>query len=163
LASKAPIAIPAALESVKILPNLGENDTRLYGAITADAVHKAEIQAPERTRVLSMAVTATHGLDEGRPSSWSAAVDQLSCGLRDEPARLFIISAGNMRDQDAWIAHPSHLTTKSVEDPGQSWNAVTVGATTDRWTIDDPTFEGWKPLAEPGDLAPSSSTSSAWG
>lgn len=163
LASREPVAIPAALESVKILPNVGENEARLYGAITADAVHKAEIQAPERNRVLSMAVTADHDLREGRPSSWSAAVDQLSCGLRDDPARLFIVSAGNMRDRDAWLSHPSHLTTKSVEDPGQAWNALTVGATTNRWTIDDPTFEGWTPLAEPGDLAPSSSTSAAWG
>jgi hypothetical protein len=162
LSSNEPVRAPAVLESVKILPNVGENDPRLYGAITGDAVHKAEIQAPGRRRVLSMAISADSGTDEGRPSSWSAAVDQFACGLRDEPARLFVISAGNMRDRDAWIAHPAHLATKSVEDPGQAWNALTVGAATDRHIIDDETFDGWKVVAEPGDLAPSSSTSAAW-
>jgi hypothetical protein len=162
LNAKDSIEIPASLESVKILPNTGENEARLYGAITGDAVHKAEIQAPERRRVLSMAVTADDARDEGRPSSWSAAVDQLACGFKDEPARLFVISAGNMRDRDAWVAHPAHLSTKSVEDPAQAWNALTVGSTTDRWTIDDVTFDGWTPVAEPGDLSPSSSTSAAW-
>jgi hypothetical protein len=162
LGSRESIGIPAALESVKILPNAGENDARLYGAITGDAVHKAEIQAPRRRRVVSMAVTADSGRDEGRPSSWSAAADQLTCGLRDEPRRLFILSAGNMRDRDAWISHPAHLATESVHDPAQAWNALTVGAMTDRWTIDDPTFAGWLALAEPGDLSPSSSTSVGW-
>lgn len=162
LGSMDSVGIPAALESVKILPNRGENDARLYGAITGDAVHKAEIRAPHRRRVVSMAVTADSGRDEGRPSSWSAAVDQLTCGLRDEPPRLFVLSAGNMRDRGAWISHPAHLATESVQDPAQAWNALTVGAMTDRWTIDDPTFAGWQALAEPGDLSPSTSTSAAW-
>jgi hypothetical protein len=162
LGSTEPVGIPAALESVKILPNVAENDARLYGAITGDAVHKAEIQAPHRRRVFSMAVTADTGRDKGRPSSWSAAVDQLTCGLRDEPRRLFVLSAGNVRDREAWISHPAHLATESVQDPAQAWNALTVGAMTERWTIDDPTFTGWQALAEPGDLSPSSSTSAGW-
>jgi hypothetical protein len=162
LLSDEAVAIPAALESVKILPDAGENDARLYGAITSISISKAEIQAPERRRIFSMAVASRDGRDAGKPSSWSAAVDQLTCGLRDQPARLVVISAGNIDDRGAWIAHPSQLATESIHDPGQAWNAVTVGAMTDLWRLTDPTFDGWNALAEPGDLSPCTSTSASW-
>jgi hypothetical protein len=162
LTSNEPMDVPAVLESVKILPDVGENDARLYGAITHASVSKAEIQAPTRRRVFSMAVASRDGRDAGKPSSWSAAVDQVTCGLRDEPARLVVISAGNLDDRSAWTAHPSQLATESIHDPGQAWNAITVGAMTDLWRITDPTFEGWTPLAQPGDLSPCTSTSASW-
>ena len=38
------------LESVKILPDFGANDPKLYGHITASAVSLREIQAPHRER-----------------------------------------------------------------------------------------------------------------
>jgi hypothetical protein len=39
------------LESVKILPDRGQNDPDLYGYITASAIARAEIQTPQRRRV----------------------------------------------------------------------------------------------------------------
>jgi hypothetical protein len=66
------------LESVKVLAPIGENDPLLYGAITATGIGKAEALSPGRPRVFCMAVTSNVGLGRGRPSSWSAAVDQIA-------------------------------------------------------------------------------------
>ena len=64
------IHIPHCLESVKILPPQGANDPLLYGYITIQAVSLAEIQAPTRTHIPCMAVTAPEYYGRGRPSSW---------------------------------------------------------------------------------------------
>ena len=78
LAGNDPIAPPYRLESVRILPPASgpANDPELYGAITGEAIARAEVQAPQRRRAVAMAVTSTSPA-RGRPSSWSAAVDQL--------------------------------------------------------------------------------------
>ena len=61
------------LESVKILPPPpGENEKKLWGYVTSQAVSRAEIQAPDRQRILCMAVSAKAERDRGRPTSWSA-------------------------------------------------------------------------------------------
>lgn len=43
-----------------------------------------------------------------------------------------------------------------------AWNALTVGASTDRWQIDGEDFDGWQPMARSGDLSPSTTTSMTW-
>src|SRR5206468_10716564 len=71
----------------------------------------------------------------------------------------------NLRDQIASPEFGYPMTTDprcGVEDPGQSWNALTVGAVTNRVMITDPTYVGFKPIAPPGDLSPTSRTSLAW-
>jgi hypothetical protein len=45
------------LESVKVLPNAGENPRELYGTITAACVAKAEYQAASRRRAFCLTVT----------------------------------------------------------------------------------------------------------
>ena len=102
---------------------------------------------------------AGHG--PGRPSSWSAAVDQLAYGGDNEPRRLWMLAVGNS-DREAWKYYPDHLETEEIHDPGQAWNALTVGAHTERWQIEEADFEGWEPIAEPGELSPSTTTSSTW-
>ena len=49
------------LESVKILPDQGQNDPDLYGHITAAAISRAEIVAPQRRRAVCLAVTSEAG------------------------------------------------------------------------------------------------------
>src|SRR5690606_29312895 len=49
-----------------------------------------------------------------------------------------------------------------IEDPGQSWNALTVGGCTDKTTIDDDGYEDWLPYAGAGDLSPFTRTSVTW-
>ena len=92
LASADPVTLRHRLESVKILPPVGANDPDLYGAITAQATSRPEIQAPFRRRVFSMAVTAPADGERGQPTSWSAAIDALAAGLyirrRYRPPRL---------------------------------------------------------------------------
>jgi hypothetical protein len=49
-----------------------------------------------------------------------------------------------------------------VHDPGQSWNALTVGGYTEKVWIDTVENPGWEPLAQAGDLSPASCTSMDW-
>lgn len=162
LAGADTLDLPAWLESVKILPPPpGANDPELYGSVTEEAAHRVEVQRPRALRSHVMAVTTVDARDRGRPSSWSAAIDKLAYGGDGEPQRLWVLSAGNS-DRDAWGDHPDHLETEEIHDPGQAWNAVTVGAYTDRWRVDEADFDGWEPVAQPGDLSPSTSTSLTW-
>lgn len=156
-----PIRVAHCLESVKILPPRGANDPDLYGDITIQGVSRAVIEAPGRTHIGCMAVTSKDGRDHGRPSSWSAAIDKLTSGYDDNGRHLFIVSAGNT-DQDAWADYPWSNVRSSVHDPGQSWNALTVGAYTEKALLSDPDFAGYVPLAQPGELSPFSSTSLSW-
>lgn len=172
LTSREPITLRHRVESVKILPPRGTNPPELYGAITAQAVARPEITAPSRPRAFSMAVTASDERDRGQPTSWSAAIDALAAGRTFDPAthgliyldhgeeaarRLFVISAGNIDNLD--VAHLDRSDVEAVHDPAQAWNALTVGAFTDKAVIRDPQYDGWSPLARPGDLSPWSATS----
>ncbi len=95
LAGTGPISPQFCLESVRILPPLDTpaNDPELYGAITGEAVARAEIGAPRRRRVVTCAVSSASS-SRGRPSSWSAAIDQLC--FEEPDRRLVILSAGNI-------------------------------------------------------------------
>ncbi len=156
------IELAAKLESVKILPRPPDaNDPDLYGEITKQAVYRIEVERPNQTRTHALAITMTDGRDRGKPSSWSAAVDQLAYGGDGNPQRLFVISAGNS-DKNARSTYPHNLETEEVHDPAQAWNALTVGAYTDRWQIEDSDFTDWEPVARPGELSPSTTTSAIW-
>jgi hypothetical protein len=161
LESSAAIQVAHCLESVKVLPDNGENNPKLYGAITGEAVARAEVTAPHRKRVICMAVTSDVGTVDGRPSSWSSQVDQICFG--DETTkRLMLISAGNLRGDLNAADYPFRNEIEPIENPAQSWNAITVGAYTNKNTIEDPTYEGWQPVAPLGDLCPTSRTSITW-
>ncbi len=161
LAQNGPINLTHGLESVKILPPVGENPPHLYGDITADGVYQAEVTAPDRQRNICLAVTTTDFRDAGRPSSWSASIDALCSGANDETPRLFIIAAGNTERQ-ARHHYPDNNMTEGVHDPGQAWNAITVGAFTEKDSIDPNEYPDWSPLAPFGDLSPASCTSMDW-
>lgn len=187
------IRLQHRLESVKLLPDRGDNEPDLYGAVTARAVDRPEIASAGRKRVFMLAVTATAGKfvgadsdaeaqnfgtshQSGRPTSWSATVDALSYGRaiddsapkftyldRDEPRvpRLFIVSAGNIRDVRAEDDHLDRSDAEAVEDPAQSWNALTVGAYSE---LDDMSgsiadFANYVPISARGELSPASRTS----
>lgn len=161
LSGDAPHAVACRLESVRILPPKPyQNERRLYGAITAQAVSRVEIAAPDRVRSFCMAIT-TDGRDRGRPSSWSGVIDQICGGYADQNPRLFFISAGNT-DPNERHRYPESNDTDTVQDPGQAWNAITVGACTDCVTFDQAKFPGHVPIAPAGDLSPSSTTSLTW-
>jgi len=163
LASALPIEVLHRLESVKLIPQDGANggDAKHHAYLFAEAVSRPEVSAPDRPRVFSSAVTAVDCRDRGRPSSWSAMVDRLASdadGSGQFP-RLFILSAGNTRDSTAWIEYPDSLATNLIHDPGQAWNALTVGAYTKKMHTD---VETLVPIAPEGGLSPYTTTSSTW-
>jgi hypothetical protein len=166
LASSDPIQIGHRLESVKLLPEDGANggDARHHGYLTTEAVARPEITAPQRLRLFSMAVTARDNRDRGRPSAWSAAIDRLAAdadGYGDTP-RLFVVSAGNVSDANAWAESPESNGSDGIHDPGQSWNALTVGAATNLVQITEPGTGHYQPVAPVGGLSPFSTTSLTW-
>jgi hypothetical protein len=152
------VTVPFVIESGRILPPTGQNDPELYGRITIDTGLKHEINNPGRNRVYSLAVTTSTDSIGGQPSSWSAAMDAFSY----EYERLCIISAGNNVNHNPAIDHWDQVTLQKVEDPAQSWNALTVGAYTELTTNSNPQFNGWSPLASAGDISPYSSSSELW-
>ena len=155
------IVLTHRLESVKILPPNGvaDNEPDLYGAITAKAIARAEIQAPNRRRAIALAVTSESSM-RGKPSSWSATIDQL-CFDRDN-RRLLIVSAGNIRVDLMPADHLVRNDLESVEDPAHAWNALTVGAFTEKVDLIDPALAGWSAIAPAGELSPRSRTSVTW-
>ena len=161
LESSVPVTLTHRLESVKVLPDQGGNQPRLYGAITRDAIAQAEITAANRRRAVCLAVTSDIDTNRGRPSSWSAAIDQLCFG-EDDHTRLMLISAGNIRQGITGDDYQARNEIEPIENPAQAWNAITVGAFTEKTTIVDPTFAGWEPLAPVGELCPTSRTSMTW-
>ena len=162
LAFAGPLRLTHRLESVKIKPPSGENPPHLYGDITAEAIARAETQAPGRQRITCMAVTATDSRDRGKPSSWSAAIDKLCAGNEEIGPRMIILSAGNTDPNFRHLFPDSNINDPGIHDPGQSWNGVTVGAYTEKNFIDPDQYPAWQTVAPPGDISPASTTSLTW-
>lgn len=161
-----PVVLRHCLESVKILPPPPRyNEPPVYGRVMQDAVSLAQIQAPRRNRVICMAVTADDR-EMGMPTTWSAAADDMCAGVLDEIPKLMFISAGNVPPEHFYSAeytyHDWNAMRAGIEDPGQAWNALTVGAYTEKVFIEDRSFHGWQPIAQSGDLTPTSRTSLPW-
>ena len=161
LAADRPIRLRHRLEAVKILPDVGENKPPDYGPIAVGSVAKMEIEAPDRRRVICMAVTATDK-DQCLPTLWSASLDQMCSAANDDYRRLMFVSAGNFRGEMTVAGYPQANHRASVQDPAQAWNAVTVGAFTEKVMIQDPDLKGYNPLAPSGGLCPTSTTSRGW-
>jgi hypothetical protein len=108
-----------------------------------------------------MSVTSKQDAEQGRPSSWSGAIDNLAFG-DGENQRLIIISAGNIRDEVSWKKYPDSNYVTTIENPAQSWNSVVIGAYTDKNQVNDDKFKDYTLVANQGELSPYSSTSLVW-
>lgn len=159
------LEVPFVVESVKLIDPSAQHDPQNYGAKTEEAVAIAEAGAPERPRVICLAISADDR-ELGSPSSWSAALDQSAAGALDdgETRRLYLVAAGNVRDLPFLVdSYPSlNQIQRGIEDPGQSWNALTIGAITDRCLITHADFGNHGPVAPRGGLSPKSRTSMMW-
>ncbi|MDM8538194.1 S8 family peptidase [Desulfobacterales bacterium HSG17] len=163
LSNNSVIEIRHCLESVKILPlPPKQTEPDLWGYITAQGIYRAEIQAPQRNRTVCMAVSSTDTQDKGRPSSWSGQLDQLASGCEDDTQRLLVVCAGNSNDISNIMRYPESQIEDSIQDPGQSWNALTVGSYTCLDQINNSTYAGYEPIAPRDCLSPFSTTSSSW-
>ncbi len=166
LASDGPLAVGHRLESVKLTPEQGANagDSRHHGYLFGEAVARPEIAAPDRPRVFTSAVTSADDRDRGRPSAWSSTVDRLASDYdgNGQFPRLFVLCAGNTEDMQSWNAYPASLSTRGIRDPGQAWNALTVGAYTEKVALTEADAQSYTPIAPSGGLSPYTRTSSGW-
>ncbi|MCR4612042.1 MAG: S8 family peptidase [Lachnospiraceae bacterium] len=170
LESMSVVEIYHFLESVKILNNPNDNDEDLYGAITQQAAYIVETENPNTNRTLCMAITTPESgdLGNGVPTSWSASIDALLAGVDDEIAdnrrRLMCISAGNTQVTEIAEANDylSAILTHTVENPGQAWNAITVGAYTDKTIVAKKEYDGFAPVSNKGGVSPFTSSSVMW-
>jgi hypothetical protein len=159
----APVAVENRLESVKLLPDAGMNPHHLLGAVTRQGINAVE-QAGDRRRTFTM--TTTTGEDtphDGAPTSWSTEVDQLAAGVSGDEGRqrLILVSAGNT---DNFTFGAGHYLERcdhednEIESPAQAWNALSVGAYTEKTVLPD--GDPARALAPFGDLSPASRTAS---
>ncbi len=166
LTSAHPVQVSHRLESVKLLPDDGGNvgDAKHHAYLFAESVGRPEISAPNRHRLFTSAVTASDYRDRGRPSSWSSTVDRLAADFdgAGEFPRLFVLSAGNTDDMVAWSTYHHSLSTNLIHDPGQAWNAITVGAYTEKVIITEADAQHFQPIATSGGLSPRTTTSATW-
>lgn len=166
LSSAHPLVVGHRMESVKLTPEQGANpgDSRQHGYLFAEAVGRPEVAAPTRPRVFTSAVTASDDRDRGRPSAWSSTVDRLASDYDGDGQfpRLFVLCTGNTEDAQSWNNYPASLSTRGIRDPGQAWNALTVGAFTEKITITEADAQGLSPVAPSGGLSPYTRTSRGW-
>lgn len=161
-----PIEINHQVESVKILSPNEENSPELYGSLTKNAVSLAEIENPHADRTTCMAVTSSEfNTEDGSPTSWSAAIDSITSdadGSGDK--RLFLVSSGNVLPNELkYSPYPDSNILHKVENPGQAWNSITVGAYSNNIDIESSSYDNFQPVADVGELSPYSSTSVNWG
>ncbi len=165
LGSTEAVSIEHRLESVKLFDGAGSpaTDARHHGYVTQEAVARAELAEPHRKRVFGMAVTAPDDRDRGQPSAWSAAIDSLAADANGagDSRRLVVISGGNAA-QSSIANYPDGNDTDGVHDPAQSWNALVIGAYTERIHITEDNADGYSPVAPEGGLSPFSTTSLTW-
>jgi hypothetical protein len=125
-------------ESMKLLPPHGFPPTvpPSYGVVTQGSVALVETERPNVTRSFCLA-TSTTDFPASRPSSWSGALDQIAAGAMpgdaahgipaaESPKRLVLVATGNVSGGMMAEVAPS----QPLEDPSQSWNALTIGGFT---------------------------------
>jgi hypothetical protein len=167
LQAMTPTTLQVGLESVKLIPPNGFPATAPvnFGLVTQQAIALPEIMQPGRVRVFCLAI-GQEDVSGPRASSWSAAIDQSAAdasidSVDDRHRRLIIIAAGNVpdglnsEDMEDWDSH-------EVEDPGQAWNALTVGGVTQKTHITEPAHAHWTSAAGVDELSPYSRVSAAW-
>ena len=168
LDSKDNVPLSHWLESVKILPRVGSNEPQHYGPITQSAMAKAEYNSPNRTRIFALALTASDAkefTENGRPSAWSAALDGQASDAMDDGKlkRLICVSGGNVGLENS-SQYPSLNALTAFGDPAQAWNAITVGAFTEKDIVTDESGNLLPAvcIAKRGGLAPHSATTCLW-
>lgn len=133
-----PVALSHGVESIKLLPPNGFPATKppSYGVVTQGIVALVEVERPGIVRSFCLATSAID-FPPSRPSSWSGALDQVAAGsmpgdaaegipASEAPKRLVLVATGNVSGGMMVDVVPS----QPIEDPSQSWNALTIGGFT---------------------------------
>ena len=163
LQTNLPITVRHRLESAKIIPDAGHNPHHLLGTVTRKGIDAVEATAQRRRTFCLASTTEDDTPHDGAPTSWSSEIDQLAGGASglQRRQRLILVSAGNS-DQNAFgggdYLAVSDGPDNELESPAQAWNAVSVGAYTQKVVL--PPGEAGVCVAPLGDLSPSSRTAS---
>ncbi|CAG2145445.1 hypothetical protein LMG19282_02749 [Cupriavidus campinensis] len=141
-----PVALTHGVESMKLVPPHGFPVTRppSYGIVTQGAVGSVEAEQAKVLRSFCLA-TSTTDFPSIRPSTWSGAIDQIAAGAMpgdveqgvaaaQHPKRLLVVATGNVSGGMAVDVLP----LQSLEDPSQSWNALTIGGFTRKEQVPNP-------------------------
>ena len=148
--------IEHSLASVKIYEEGHQTQSDFYGAVIEDAIDQAQSMG---ATLNCMAITDDVSLD-GHPTSSSAALDESTYhGGRCD--RLVMVSGGNIQPAD--IDKTGYLNScraNAILSPSQAWNALTVGAFTEKTIISNGPEP--RPLAAPGAISPVSRTTDCW-
>ena len=132
------VPLTHGVESMKLLPPHGFPATKppSYGVVTQGAVAQVEIERPNVRRAFCLSTSATD-FSPRRPSSWSGALDQVAAGsmpgdaadgspASEAPKRLVVVATGNVPEG----MMVDVVQSQPLEDPSQSWNALTIGGFT---------------------------------
>ena len=147
------VRVAHCLTSVKILEDDYEND--FYAETIEQAVNVA---ANIGANIQCMAVTDEDSYD-GTATSSSASLDEClyNSGRCD---RLMVVSAGNININDIdYSAYIESCKANAIQSPSQAWNALTIGAYTEKAVCSDNQFV---PLAALGGISPFSRSSYPW-
>lgn len=161
IASTAPIRIPHGIESFKIVHPATATDKELFGVIYQDGIATVSVSNPNVKRIICLSVTNDGLIKSGRPSSSSSALDNIAFGNAFEGAdpQLIIASGGNVLLNNHGD-YPSRNYLESIQDPGQAYNVLTVGAFTTKDRLSSPSQ--YSPVASLGGMSPRNSTSAMW-
>jgi hypothetical protein len=132
------IELTHGVESMKLLPPHGFPATKppSFGVVTQGCVALVETERPRVLRSFCLATSATD-YPPSRPSSWSGALDQIAAGSMpgdaengvsapQAPKRLVVVATGNVSGG----MMVDVVRSQPLEDPSQSWNALTIGGFT---------------------------------
>lgn len=162
LGTNHPVNISHEFESVRIIDHTNPHYPQNYGFVTTEALSTAEVMNPFHKRAICMAVSTDHYQHFGTPSLWSATIDNLSYGSEEiNDKNLFIVSSGNLLDE-VRSGYPLVNDDHSINDPGQAFNALTVGAYTLKDSIDLTIHPQSELLANRGAMSPCNTTSVNW-
>lgn len=158
----------ARLVSVRLLESKddagGDPDRgALWAERTTESIATAEALAPQRTVIHNISLGAeseARGRDDR--TTWSVAADVL--GWNSGLGRVLVVAAGNTDAITDRANYPFvNLGPPHLQQPGQAWNVLTVGGSTnlDELTEQDRRYGYPEPLATAGSLSPHSRTAGA--
>lgn len=148
--------------SVKVANKQDGAEKQFWGNFTKQGVAIAEIFHSNNVMGYCMAIAENEGWSDGTPSSWSGAIDQVCFGEEPGVKRFFVQCAGNVDDEFDWRNYPNSNKTRTILNPGQAWNALTVGAYTEKVRALDTNKHPFNVIAREGGLSPYSTTSLLW-
>lgn len=171
------IRIEYSLESVRVFIDESsrlESAQQLTSPVAiTSAVTAIEVNSYKEHRAFCVPVSQKSDGKPGEPTLWSSTMDALAYGaditsdetgltILSDPEnaipRSLILCTGNVDNYSNDYVRNSEESP--VEDPGQSWNCLTVGAFTNKTEKSNhPKYKDWEVLAEPGDTSPHTRTS----